>query len=139
MIIVNPIYASGVSSLRKVEKNTDKNSAKGSKKFTLNTTESKPKSSVSEESIISDNLFCMQEGFEERKEKKGQKYGEKILGLLSEYRLKVISGDVSLRDLHEIKELISVFMLSGIDDKVKNVIEEIELLASVELAKRGVI
>ena len=45
----------------------------------------------------------------------------------------------SLKKLNEIKESLKMYNISNTDKELSNIIQEIETLANVELAKRGLI
>ena len=65
--------------------------------------------------------------------------GEKILNTLESVRLKLLMGDVSDTDLMVLRKEVSLQNSNITDPGLKQIIEEIEQRANIELAKRGLI
>lgn len=65
--------------------------------------------------------------------------GEKILNLLDQVRVNLLAGDVTNIHLLSLKKNISSYQTNISDLRLKQVLEEIEQRANIELAKRGLI
>ena len=131
--IVNPIHLEKISTTRKVDKKKEKNT------FKLEKAKENTKQILSKGEFTADNLYFIQEEKGNHYKKKNYDYAKTILDLLSEYRKSVILGNPSLKQLWEIKEMLIFSGPSIGNDKIASVIEEIDILAKVELAKRGMI
>ena len=131
--IINPIHVGKVSTIKKVNKKK-KNAIFQSEKI-----KKKNEQVLNKEEFNIDNLCFIQEQEDDKYKSKDYNYGKAVLHLLSEYRKSVIFGDTSLKQLQEIKEIITLSKPSIGDDKIDSLIEEIDILAKVELAKKGLL
>lgn len=68
-----------------------------------------------------------------------KEHGEKMLNTLESVRLKLLMGEVSDTDLMVLRKEVSSQNSNITDPGLKQIIEEIEQRANIELAKRGLI
>ena len=81
----------------------------------------------------------MKNNFKDLNKEKDYNYGNNLLLLLSEYRKSMLLSKPSLKKLNEIKESLKMYNINNTDKELSSIIQEIETLANVELAKRGLI
>ena len=133
--IIHPIYINRISTVRKTNKKDGKKNFKLDNKSTVkNLNKSDHKQEVS-----SENLYFLQTNDSEINKDKDLEYGNNLLDLLSQYRKSVLLSKPSTKELYEIKTTLEIYNKSSSDTKINNIIQEIETLANVELAKRGII
>jgi hypothetical protein len=133
--IIHPIYINRISTVRKTNKKDGKKNFKLDNKSTVkNLNKSDHKQEVS-----SENLYFLQTNASEINKDKDLNYGNNLLDLLAKYRKLVLLSKLSTKELYEIKITLEIYNKSSSDTKINNIIQEIETLANVELAKRGII
>ena len=133
--IIHPIYINRISTVRKTNKKDGKKNFKLDNKPTVkNLNKSDHKQEVS-----SENLYFLQTNASEINKDKDLNYGNNLLDLLAKYRKSVLLSKPSTKELYEIKTTLEIYNKSSSDTKINNIIQEIETLANVELAKRGII
>ena len=130
---INPIYVEKAHATRRIGKKKEKSIFKAEK------TKKNTEQVLSKQEFIPDNLYFIQEQQENSYKNKDYDYAEAVLHLLSEYRKSVLFGNSSLKQLQEIKDILTFSKPNMNDDKMATVIEEIDILAKVELAKMGMI
>jgi hypothetical protein len=124
-----------VSSIKKAEKKKDKDK----KSFNLNDS-AKISSAIScNQEVNAENLFFLQTNSKDLNKEKDYNYGNNLLLLLSEYRKSMLLSKPSIKKLNEIKESLEMYNINNTDKELSSIIQEIETLANVELAKRGLI
>ena len=133
--IINPIQVGKVSSIKKAEKKKEKDK----KLFNLSDS-TKPSNEIScNQEVNTENLFFLQTNSKDLNKEKDYNYGNNLLNLLSEYRKSMLLFKPSLKELNEIKEHLKMYDINNTDKELLGIIQEIETLANVELAKRGLI
>ena len=110
--IINPIYVGKVSTIKRVNKK------KENAKFQPEKIQEKNEQISNKEEFNIDNLYFIQEQEDDKYKSKDYNYGKTVLHLLSEYRKSVILGNTSLKQLQEIKEMITLSKASTGDDKI---------------------
>ena len=133
--IINPIHVGKVSSIKKAEKKKDKDK----KSFHINDSAKTSNEIRCNQEVNAENLFFLQTNSKDLNKEKDYNYGNNLLLLLSEYRKFMLLSKPSLKKLNEIKESLKMYNISNTDKELSNIIQEIETLANVELAKRGLI
>ena len=133
--IINPIHVGKVSSIIKAEKKKDKDK----KLFNLNDSVKASSEISCKQEVNTENLFFLQTNSKDLNKEKDYNYGNNLLGLLSEYRKSMLLFKPSLKELNEIKENLKMYNINNTDKELSSIIQEIETLANVELAKRGLI
>jgi hypothetical protein len=81
-------------------------------------------------------LLSMQE-VDEREVAKN--HGNKVLNLLEQLRLNLLTGHIEDRHLMSLKQYLRGYKANLLDPKLKEVVAEIEQRANIEMAKRGLI
>ncbi len=66
-----------------------------------------------------------------------KEYGEQLLSQLDNLRYSLLSGEMNRSDLEQLKEATEQSKEETIDPRIREILEEIELRAMVELAKYG--
>jgi hypothetical protein len=132
---VNPISIGKIPGVRSVNKKKDK----GKRAFSLNDSIKTSNKTGFNQEINTENLYFLQTNSKDSDKEKDYNYGNNLLNLLSEYRKSMLFSKSSLKELNEIKENLKIYNISCTDKKLLDIIQEIETLASVELAKRGLI
>ena len=132
---IHPIYINRISNVRKTNKKEDK------KNFKLEETGSAKnlKKSEYKQEVNSENLYFLQTNLEDINKPKDLDYGNDLLDLLIEYRKSVLLSKPSINELNEIKTTLKMYSKASSNTKIHNIIQEIETLANVELAKRGLV
>ena len=130
---INPIYVEKAHATRRIGKKKEKSI------FEAEKTKKNTEQVLSKQEFVPDNLYFIQEQQENSYKNKDYDYAEAVLHLLLEYRKSVLFGNSSLKQLQEIKDILTFSKPNMNDDKMATVIEEIDILAKVELAKRGII
>ena len=133
--IIHPIYINRISNVRKTNKK------EGKENFKLEDT-STPKNlqkSEYKQEVSSENLYFLQTNSDETNKEKDLDYGNDLLELLIMYRKSVLLSRPSIKELNEIKTTLRMYSKTSSNTKINNIIQEIETLANVELAKRGLI
>ena len=133
--IINPIHVGKVSSIKKAEKKKDKDK----KSFNLNDSAKISNEISCNQEVNAENLFFLQTNSKDLNKEKDYNYGNNLLLLLSEYRKSMLLSKPSLKKLNEIKESLKMYNINNTDKELSSIIQEIETLANVELAKRGLI
>lgn len=133
--IINPIHVGKVTSIKKAEKKKGKNK----KSFNLNDSTKTSNEISCNQEINTENLFFLQTNSKDLNKEKDYNYGNNLLGLLSEYRKSMLLFKPSLKELNEIKGNLKMYNINNADKELLSIIQEIETLANVELAKRGLI
>jgi hypothetical protein len=133
--IISPIHVGKVSSIKKAEKKKDKDK----KSFNLNDSTKTSSEINCNQEINTENLFFLQTNSKDSNKEKDYNYGNNLLDLLSEYRKSMLLFKPSLKELNEIKENLKIYNINNTDKELLSIIQEIETLANVELAKRGLI
>lgn len=138
--MVNEVKISKVRQVRSVsslkKKPTDK---KEFNKELSNLSKNEAVDTTSNIMPISNNLYTLQENEENfPEEQRDLEYGKELLNLLEKYRRKLILNKTTTKELGQIKNSIEVFQLSAKNDKLRKILNEIELRAKIELAKRGI-
>ncbi len=133
--IIHPIYINRISTVRKTNKKD------GKKNFKLENTSTVKNlnKSYHKQEVSSENLYFLQANASEINKDKDLNYGNNLLDLLAKYRKSVLLSKPSTKELYEIKTTLEMYNKSSSDTKINNIIQEIETLANVELAKRGII
>jgi hypothetical protein len=132
---INPISVGKIHGVRNVDKKKDKDK----RAFSLNdSTKTSNKISCNQE-INTENLYFLQTSSKDSDKEKNYNYGNNLLHLLSEYRKSMLFSKPSLKELNEIKKNLKMCDIVCTDKKLSDIIQEIETLANVELAKRGII
>jgi hypothetical protein len=81
-------------------------------------------------------LFALQEFSDETS--KAKDYGNSLLEELNELKLEIASGQVSTEKLLQIKETLQNKQFEIEDMNLKNLIEDIELRANIEILKKEI-
>lgn len=133
--IIHPIYINRISTTRKTNKKEDKKNFK----LESSTTAKNLQKPEHKQEVSSENLYFLQANANEIEKDKNLNYGNSLLDLLAKYRKSVLLSKPSIKELYEIKTTLTMYTKSSSDTKINNIIQEIETLANVELAKRGII
>jgi hypothetical protein len=132
---INPISVGKIPGVRGVDKKRNKDN----KAFSLNDSTKISNNTSCNQEVNTENLYFLQTNSKYSDKEKDYNYGNNLLHLLSEYRKSMLFSNPSLKELNEIKENLKMCDIDSADKRLSEIIQEIETLANVELAKRGVI
>ena len=131
--IIKPIHVTKLSSIREVNQKKKKGI------FELEKAKKHSKQILNKEEFGIDTLYFIQDQEDDKYKNKDYNYAKAVLQLLSKYRKSVILGRASLKELQEMKGILNFSKPNISNDKMASIIQEIDILAKVELAKKGMI